>query len=156
MFRSKDAVADLIDAQKKARSAAREGNLKHFYLEIAEGALHAPLVQWIPVLPPAARAEFSAWVLSSLKDMSACYAAFFRPITTFTHSSVTCLLRNQIGHDGICHIRRIIISYLGFHKSKTRKIIHECHAFGSEEVATPMQVTEAVSRVAQVRAAWPE
>jgi hypothetical protein len=156
MFRSNLAVADLIDAQKKARSAAREGDLTHFYLEIEEGTLHAPLVQWIPVLPPAARAEFSAWVLSSMKDSSACYAAFFRPITTFMHSSATCLLRDQIGHDGISHIRRLVISYLVFHNPKTRKIIHECNAFGSEEVVTPMQITEAISRVTQVRAAWPE
>lgn len=150
-----NAMVDLINAQKRTRSSALKG-AKHLYLEIEGGTLQASLAQWIPVLPLEARSEFSAWVSSSISDSSACYAAFFRPITTFTSSTATCLLRNQIGHDGISHIRRLVISYLVFPNPKTRKIIHECNAFGGEEVATPMQVAEAASRVAEVRAAWPK
>lgn len=122
------------------------------------GTLDVPLMHWVPVLPPVARAELTAWVSSSISDSSACYAAFFCPLIcgNFPSSSATYLLREKIGHNGIIHIRRLVISFLVAHNPATRKIIRECEAFGSLEVVTPMQVAEAVSRVAKVRAAWPK
>jgi ankyrin repeat protein len=155
-------VMDIINCALASRVDALEG-FTRFRLAIKEGILNTPLAQWVPVLPPDARAELSDWVTSLMSDSSACYAAFFRPINceeeeeedSFPSSSATCLLRDQIGHDGIIHIRRLVISYLVVHNPKTRKIIRECEAFGSQEVATPMQVAEAVKRVAKVRAVWP-
>jgi DNA-directed RNA polymerase specialized sigma24 family protein len=57
------------------RRFASIGNVGHFIIAVEAGSLAAPIIQWLPLLPAAPRAELSAWVSSCRGNMLGLYAA---------------------------------------------------------------------------------
>jgi hypothetical protein len=74
-------VTEALLAAETARSVAREGDSEHFCMAIEVGSLPAPIVQWLPVLPPASRTKLLAWVSTALLDSAACYTALFKRLS---------------------------------------------------------------------------
>ena len=153
------AVAQLIAESEEARVVARQGDVELFRAQVEAAVLSAPLLQWVPAMPAAARAALAAWASESVRDSAACFAALFAPLAE-PPSLQADLLRECVGHDGVVGVRRLIVSFLVHHKAGTRRVLRELAAIGDlgagagDEAVSDTTVAAAARRAAKVRAMW--
>ena len=109
---------------ESARAIAREGDIEVFKEDVKSGALVAPLRQWVPLLPLAARAALSSWVDASIADERACFAALF-------HGASTASLRRLSDHQGV--VSQALVELLVRRSPATRLLLREL-AVGLREI----------------------
>ena len=110
------AVSSRLAAVEAARATAREGNVEYFKEAVKAGVLPAPLRQWLPLLPLAARAALSSWVDASIADERACFAALF-------HGASTASLRRLSNHQGVVSLA--LVELLVRRSPATRLLLRE-------------------------------
>ncbi len=134
------AVAVRLTAVLAARTDAREGRAHVFRAAIEAGSLPAPLVQWVQLLPIAARAELAAWVLGALAAHTSLvvflFGARYRPLPaaeegpTPPHARMNpegCVLRrlNAHGPHFARQFNEIIASFVGVLKGRALRLLGE-------------------------------
>jgi len=120
-------VVELLKRVEIARSDAYNGRFDRFRDAIASGSLPAPIIQWAPYVPPPAWNQLISWVAGSLADSRACYVALFHSADGNVVNSELSL--RAITHDGLIHIRRVLISYLVYPRENTRRLLREVAVF---------------------------
>ena len=109
------AVAQLIAASEEARTLAQQGNVEPFRAQIEAAELYAPMAQWVPALPAAARTVLLTWARSSVQDARVCYAVFYADLDLvpppLPHGALVHDWRGRVGHGGVVGIRRLIVSF---------------------------------------------
>ena len=99
-----------------ARATAREGDIEHFKDAVKAGVLPAPLRQWVPLLPLAARAVLSSWVAACIADERACFAALF-------HGPSTAPVRRLSNHQGV--LSQALVELLVRRSPATRQLLRQ-------------------------------
>jgi len=118
-LRGHAAVALRLAAVEAARATAREGHIEPFKEGVKAGVLPAPLRQWVPLLPLAARAALSSWVDASIADERACFAALF-------HGASTAPVRRLSNHQGVVSLA--LVELLVRRSPATRVLLRELAA----------------------------
>jgi hypothetical protein len=152
----------LLAASEEACALAQQGNAEPFRRQIEAAELLAPLAQWVPALPAAARTALVAWAATSVQDARASYMVLFEDLVPAPslHDALVHGLRGTVGHDGVVGIRRLIVSFLVHPKAGTRRTLWELAAMGDLGAAASVEavpveaVAAAVRRAAAVRARW--
>ena len=115
------AVAARLQAVLDARTDARAGRAHVFFTAIEAGSLPAPLAQWVPLLPIAARAELAASVSGALDAERRCFAGLFDGVP------VDYMLSRQTEVEG--PVAEVLASMSVFQLAATRKLLRELELY---------------------------
>jgi hypothetical protein len=111
------------------------------HLTLQELSYRVPPIQWVPLLENnfAARVSLELWVDRSQADSTACYTALYLPVVVPQQDSRDMTERDQMSqplrhlhqvtHDGLLHIRKLVVSFLVFPGQAVRKQLRELWIF---------------------------
>ena len=125
-----ETAVELLEEIGVASEEGSRGNVLAIRQSIQEGDL-APKFprQWVPRMPVASWKELLAWTESSLVDARACYTALYLPTagTAQTQTLTSVELWNRVIQLGTGELRRLVVSFLVYHKTETRRQLREFH-----------------------------
>ena len=113
-------IVQLIESLQRIQRMARAGCVHHLQ-DLVKSAEDSLAIQWVGMLPGPAAKELDQWAQSALHDSARCFMALFGPVGKHNELSY----RFVVGHDGLPHVSKAIVSYLVYKDRGVRKKIRD-------------------------------